>query len=69
MRDIYMVNVVRVSGSVFVKTLEYFRTQGGFTEDWGVHWTPVVATSIEEAREIGCKLMPGARPYDQQAKP
>lgn len=68
MRDVYMVLVNKTSGSVFVKDLEFFRSQNGFTEDWGTNWVPVVATSIENARERGCSL-PGARPYDQQAKP
>jgi len=64
-----MVNVVAASGSVFVKTLDFFRSQDGFVEEWGTYWTPVVATSIEHARELGCKRLPGARPYDLQAKP
>jgi hypothetical protein len=68
MKDVYMVHVNQFSGSVFVKTLEYFRSQKGFEEGWGEHWVPIVATSIEDARERGCSL-PFARPYDQQAKP
>jgi hypothetical protein len=67
-RDIYMVNVNGHSGSVFVKVLEFFRSQGGFRDDWGKHWVPLVATGIEDAREKGCQL-PGARPYAMQAKP
>ncbi len=67
-RDIYMV-LVGPSGSVFVKELEFFRSQGGFREDWGSNWHPVVATSIENARERGCETLPGARPYAQQAPP
>ena len=67
-RDVYMINVNQTSGSVFVKDLEFFRSQGGFKQEWGTHWVPIVATSIEDARERGCKL-DGARPYDQQAKP
>lgn len=66
-RDIYMVNV-GPTGCVFVKTLEFFREQAGFTKKWGEGWQPVVATGIEDARERGCAL-PGARPYHQQAKP
>ena len=65
-RDVFMVNVNRVTGSVFVKTLDFFRDQGGFREEWGTHWFPVVASSIEEARRIGC-THPGARPYERQA--
>lgn len=67
-RDVYMILVNQVSGSVFVKVLNFFRDQGGFREDWGQNWVPIVATSIEDAREKGCAL-PGARPYDRQAKP
>jgi hypothetical protein len=68
MRNIYMVNVNTLSGSVFVKELEFFRSQGGFEDDWGRHWSPVVAEGLEHARELGCAF-PDARPYDQQAKP
>lgn len=66
MKDIYMV-VVNSAGSVFVKTYEFFKSQGGFEEKWGENWVPIVAESIEDAREKGCEL-PGARPYDRQAK-
>lgn len=65
-RDIYMILVGELSGSVFVKTYDYFKSQGGFTAEWGTHWKPVVATSIEHARLIGCRE-PNARPYNQQA--
>lgn len=64
--DVYMVHV-NSGGSVFVKTLWFFREQGGFAEPWGEGWVPIVATSIEDAREKGC-LLPGARPYSDQAK-
>jgi hypothetical protein len=63
----YMVTV-NGAGSVYVKELDFFHEQGGFKQSWGKHWTPVVANNIEHARERGCKL-PGARPYEQQAKP
>lgn len=65
--DVYMVQV-NCAGSVFVKELDFFRTQGGFREGWGRAWVPIVAESIEDARELGCRL-PGARPYSKQAKP
>lgn len=65
-RDIYMVSI-GPTGSVFVKTLEFFREQRGFDQGWGLHWVPIVATGIEDARERGCSL-PGARPYSQQAR-
>lgn len=66
-RDVYMVLVNEFSGCVFVKDLAFFRGQGGFREKWGETWVPIVATSIEDAREKGCSL-PGAKPYDKQAK-
>ena len=65
-RQVYMVHV-NSGGSVFVKELDYFKSQGGFEQDWGSYWIPVVATSIAEARELGCKF-PGARPYERQAR-
>lgn len=67
-RNVYMLNVNRTSGCVFVKELDFFRSQGGFTEEWGTHWFPIVATSIEDAREKGCSH-PAAKPYERQAKP
>lgn len=67
MRNIYMVNVNQFSGSVFVKELDFFTQQGGFIRNWGLHWFPVVAVSVEDARKKGCEF-PGARSYDQQAK-
>lgn len=66
-RNVYMVLVNQVSGSVFVKELEFYRSQGGFREKWGETWIPIVATSIEDAREKGCSY-PGAKPFDRQAK-
>lgn len=51
-RDVYMVHV-NSGGAVFVKELEFFRSQGGFREDWGKAWRPVVATSIEDAHAKG----------------
>ncbi len=66
-RDVYMVHC-NSGGSVYVKTLEFFREQGGFVDLWGKNWKPVVASSIEDAREKGCALFPDARPYERQAK-
>lgn len=59
MNKTYMVHV-NSGGSVFVKELEFFRSQGGLEGRWGLNWTPVEATSIEDAREKGYQL-PGAR--------
>lgn len=66
-RDVFMVHC-NVGGSVFVKTYDFFKSQGGFKESWGQAWKPVVATSIEDAREKGCDIFPEARPYERQAK-
>lgn len=65
-RDVYMVQV-NSGGAVFVKTLSFFRNQGGFSQSWGEAWVPIVATSVEGAREKGC-VLPGAKPYERQAK-
>lgn len=68
-REVYMV-LVGPYGDVFVKALDLFRSQGGFNwekDPWGKNWKPVVATSVEGAREKGCAL-PGAKPYERQAK-
>lgn len=64
-RDIFMVHV-NWAGSVFVKTYDFYKSQGGFREEWGKVWVPVVAHSISDARREGCKL-PGARPIERQA--
>lgn len=34
----------------FVKTADFFKSQGGHTQEWGKAWVPLVATSIEDAR-------------------
>lgn len=34
----------------FVKEADYFKETGGLTQPWGLHWRPVVAESIEDAR-------------------
>ncbi len=66
-KDVYMISC-NCGGSVFVKTYSYFKSQKGFEEEWGTHWTPVVASSIEDAREKGCSIFLTARPYSMQAK-
>ncbi len=67
MRNVYMVHINEFSGHVFVKELEYFRSQGGFQDDWGLNWKPIIATSLERAKEQACQW-PGALPYLLQAK-
>ncbi len=49
LRDVYM--VVRTSVGVVVQTLKDYREHGGFKERWGQPWRPVLATSIDDARE------------------
>ena len=36
--------------ALFIKEANFFRSQGGFTDDWGRNWIPVVAASIGDAR-------------------
>lgn len=65
-----MINVGPDTGAVFVKEYEFFKSQGGLDKPWGKHWKgPIEADSIEDARRIGCETLPGAKPYDRQAKP
>lgn len=39
--------------AVYVKEGDFFRQQGGLTDDWGKQWMPVAAGSIEGARAMG----------------
>jgi hypothetical protein len=39
-----------------VKEIEFFRSQNGHIDEWGKAWRPVVASSIEDAREIGYRM-------------
>ena len=36
--------------TVYVKEGNFFRSQGGLTEEWGAHWTGIEATSLNDAR-------------------
>lgn len=65
----HMVVCNAYSGCVFVKDYDFFVNQGGLHQAWGKRWKPVVAESIEHAREIGCGMFPEAKPYGRQAKP
>lgn len=42
--------------AVYVKEGEFFKSQGGLEEEWGMRWVPIMAESIEAAREIGVKM-------------
>jgi len=44
------------SWAVYVKEGEFFKSQGGLEEEWGTRWVPIMARSIEEAREMGVKM-------------
>jgi len=39
--------------AVYVKEAEFFKSQGGPTEEWGKRWELVEAKSIENARQKG----------------
>ncbi len=39
--------------AVYVKEGEFFKSQGGLTDDWGQWWRPVHAKSCEHARSMG----------------
>ncbi len=67
MRNVFMVHV-GPTGSVFVKSYDFFSRGGGFSDDWGLSWQPLVAEGIEDARKKACALLPGARPYEKQAE-
>ncbi len=41
--------------AVYVKTAEFFESQGGVTAEWGKSWREVEAIDIEAARAIGEK--------------
>jgi hypothetical protein len=58
MHDVFMIHV-DPWGSVFSMGLDTFVSRGGFSESWGLHWMPVVATSSESAVEIVRKLEEG----------
>lgn len=46
----------------FVKEAGFFVEQGGLTAEWGKRWRPVVADSIEEARDLSTKMEWDDRP-------
>jgi hypothetical protein len=54
----YMVHV-NSGRATFVKERQFFLDQGGGTQPWGKAWKKVRARSIEEARELGAKLLGG----------
>lgn len=42
---------------VYVKSGDYFRSQGGLRETWGKAWAPIEAKSIDDARIIGERMI------------
>lgn len=42
---------------VFVKEWNFFVEQGGLKEPWGKGWKPIMASSIEAARNKGKKSL------------
>ncbi|WP_337058178.1 dATP/dGTP pyrophosphohydrolase domain-containing protein [Pseudomonas sp. USHLN015] len=43
---------------VFVKGGQFFRDQGGLTQEWGKNWTRIKADSLEQARKIAEEVLP-----------
>ena len=58
MNDLTEYFILKSYNSVFVKEGKFFRRQGGNVRPWGRNWTPVKATSIESARQIGLATFP-----------
>lgn len=48
-------------GAVFVKEGNFFVEQGGLEQDWGKAWKRIEAESIEHARSLADKMLPGRR--------
>ena len=44
--------IVFTRANTSVKEGNFFRSQGGLTQDWGQNWQPVPALSLSEARDI-----------------
>lgn len=42
-----------IGAAVFVKEAEFFKSQGGLTQEWGKDWVWCEADGIEHARLIG----------------
>lgn len=53
--------LVDPAGAVWVKDIDFFTVQGGFTEEWGVNWRAVIAKDLDDAREVALRTLPGAR--------
>ena len=57
----YLINFTQSNTSV--KEGDFFRSQGGLTEQWGTNWHPVQAESLAEARDIAIRRRREAFPY------
>jgi len=42
--------------SWFVKSEEFFASQGGHEEEWGKSWEPIKASNLTTAREVAQRL-------------
>lgn len=47
----------RESGHSMVKEGDFFRWQGGLKDDWGKHWIPMCADSIDDARRLADRMV------------
>ena len=50
-RNVFMV-YVKPTGGVIVQDLLTFRSRGGFTEEWGKAWQPIVARGKAAAETL-----------------
>jgi hypothetical protein len=56
--NVFMVH--KNSGNhVFVKTLEFFKEQGGFHSGWGNSWVPIIGIDLNDARKKAEILLKG----------
>lgn len=42
--------------ALFVKEADFFKSQGGLTQDWGKNWVPVTARTIGDARRLAAVI-------------
>ena len=41
---------------VYVKEVNFFKEQGGLTNEWGRKWEPIDAKNLHDARRVGIEL-------------
>lgn len=54
--------------SIAVKEWDFFKSQGGTTQQWGRRWKRVMAKSIGDARRRGFVLRDGKKAGETNAK-